>query len=77
MQIYPNPVNTVLTVMNSRYPELVYRFYDVSGQQLLIGSLSNTMNTINVESYARGVYFLQLIDEASGDSITKKIIVNR
>lgn len=77
LQIYPNPASTEITIMNSRYPNLVYRFYTVTGKQLSIGSFSNTMNTFNVESYARGIYFLHLIDEDSGADITKKIIINR
>jgi len=77
LQIYPNPASTEIIVMNSRYPNLVYRFYTVTGKQLSIGSFSNTMNTFNVESYARGIYFLHLIDEDSGADITKKIIINR
>ena len=77
LSIYPNPASTQITVENSRYPNLVYRFYTVSGQLLSSGSMSTTMNTLNVESYARGVYFLHLIDEDSGADITKKIIVNR
>lgn len=77
LEIYPNPASTEITVMNSRYPNLSYRFYTVAGQQLSVGSFSNTMNTMNVESYARGIYFLHLIDEDSGADITKKIIINR
>ncbi|MBT8263489.1 MAG: T9SS type A sorting domain-containing protein [Bacteroidia bacterium] len=77
LEIYPNPASSEITVMNSRYPNLVYKFYTVTGQQLSYGSVSSTMNTINVESYARGVYFLHLIDEDSGAAITKKIIISR
>ena len=75
LKIYPNPANTVITVMNNRYPHLSYQFYDVMGQRIKAGSLSNTMNTIPVESLADGIYFLHLIDEDTKDSITKKIIV--
>ena len=77
LSIYPNPASTQITVENSRYPNLVYRFYTVTGQMLSSGSMSSTMNTLSVETYARGVYFLHLIDEDSGSDITKKIIVNR
>ncbi len=75
--IYPNPASTTITVMNGKYPNLVYRFYNVIGQQLLKGSLSNTLNEINVESFSKGIYFLHLIDEDSKSEITKKIIISR
>ncbi len=77
LDIYPNPVSSEITVMNTRYPNLVYRFYTVTGQQISIGSLSSTMNTINVESFAQGIYFLHLMDQDSGADSTKKIIINR
>ncbi len=77
LRIYPNPASSLITVENSRYPNLVYRFYTLTGQMLASGSMSSTMNTINVEPYSRGVYFLHLIDEDSGSDITKKIIINR
>jgi hypothetical protein len=77
LKIYPNPASTSITVMNSRYPHLVYQFSTVLGQQIGSGSLSNTMNIIPVENLSEGVYFLHLIDTDSDESITKKIIVER
>jgi lysyl endopeptidase len=77
LDIYPNPASTEITVMNSRYPNLEYQFYTVTGQMLSRGSLSNTMNTISVETFTRGVYFLRLIDNDSNSEITKKIIITR
>ncbi|QNJ96959.1 T9SS type A sorting domain-containing protein [Constantimarinum furrinae] len=76
LDIFPNPATTEITIMNSRYPNLEYQFYTVSGQMLSKGSLSNTMNTISVDSYTKGVYFLRLIDNDSNSEITKKIIIN-
>lgn len=77
LKIYPNPAKTSITVMNNRYPRLIYQFNNVLGQQISAGSLSNTMNIISVENFSEGIYFLHLIDEDSKDSITKKIIVER
>lgn len=77
LKIYPNPVNTFITIENARYPHLKYQFFNILGQQIKYGSLANTMNTISVEDLAEGVYLLQLTDEASSDAITKKIVVKR
>lgn len=77
LKIYPNPANTIITVMNNRYPHLSYQFSNAVGQIIHSGSLSNTMNTISVENLSEGVYFLYLVDEDSKDSITKKIIVKK
>jgi hypothetical protein len=77
LDIYPNPASSEITIMNSQYPNLSYRFYTITGQQLSQGSLSNTMNTIDVKSFSQGIYFLHLIDEDSGSDSTKKIIIDR
>ncbi|MEM0519160.1 T9SS type A sorting domain-containing protein [Aequorivita flava] len=77
IKIYPNPASTTITVMNNRFPHLSFQFLNVVGQRIHAGSLSNTMNTINVANLADGVYFLYLLDEDSKNSITKKIIINK
>lgn len=77
LEVYPNPVNTEITVKNARYPHLKYQFYNLMGQNIQSGALSNTMNTISVENISEGIYLMQLTDEDSGDSITKKIVVKR
>ncbi len=77
LKIFPNPASETITVMNSRYPNLSYHFYSVTGQQISQGSVSSTMNTISVAQAAEGMYFLQLTDLDSNSSITKKIVVSR
>jgi len=77
LDIYPNPASTIITVINSRYPNLNFVFYNIAGQQLMSGSLSNTMNTLNIENLSEGVYFLYLQDENTNSQITKKVIINR
>jgi len=76
LDIFPNPASTYITIKNSRYPQLVYRMYNVVGQQLLSGSLSNTNNEINVENLDKGIYFLYLLDRESNADMTKKIIID-
>ncbi|MCG2418495.1 T9SS type A sorting domain-containing protein [Aequorivita sp. F47161] len=77
IKIYPNPASTAITVMNNRYPHLSFQFLNVMGQRLHFGSLSNTMNTINVTNLTDGVYFLYLLDEDSKNSVTKKIVIKK
>ena len=75
LEIYPNPATELINVMNTRYPQLEYTLFDVLGQAITSGPLSNTQNTISVATLAQGVYFLHLLDGESGDNITKKILV--
>ena len=77
LDIYPNPASTTISIINSRYPELDYIFYNVTGRKLASGSVSNTMNTIMVDRFTNGIYFLRLIDKQSNSEITKKIIIAR
>lgn len=77
LDIYPNPANSTITIMNGKYPNLSYDFYNVLGQRISSGSLSNTMNQINVENLDEGIYFLYLVDKESNADITKKILIQR
>ena len=77
LDIYPNPAQSYVTIMNNKYPNLSYTIYNLAGQKLREGSVSNTMNTISVESFSEGVYFLYLVDNDSESNITKKIIVTK
>ncbi len=77
LEIYPNPASTIINIINSRYPKLQYGLYNLLGQRLMGGSMPNTMNTINVEGYAKGVYFLHLVDDESKAEVTKKIIISQ
>lgn len=76
LEIYPNPATTEITVMNNRYPNLSYALFNTLGQKLVDGSMSNTMNTISVEGFTEGIYFLYLLDKDSNASITKKIVIS-
>ncbi|MEZ4778517.1 MAG: T9SS type A sorting domain-containing protein [Flavobacteriaceae bacterium] len=75
--IYPNPASNEIMVMNMRYPNLSYRFFNMLGQELKNGSMSNSENRLLIEDYPEGIYFLQLIDEDTKDNITKKILISR
>lgn len=75
LAVYPNPASNYFMVMNTRYPNLSYRFFDVSGREVKSGSMSNSENKFDVSNFPEGIYFLYLKDEDTNDSITKKIIV--
>lgn len=77
LKIYPNPASTSITIMNNRYPHLTYVLSNIMGQRIGSGSLHNTINTISVDNLAEGVYLLNLTDEDSNDSMTKKIVVKQ
>lgn len=76
LDVFPNPASDYIMVMNSQYPNLSYRFYDILGKEVLSGNVSNSENQISVARMEQGMYFLYLIDEDTQNSITKKIIID-
>lgn len=76
LEIYPNPTHTTLTIMNGRYPNLIYNFYNVMGQKVMHGNVFSTINELDVSALKKGIYFLHLIDPDSNADVTKKIIID-
>ena len=77
LDIFPNPANTKISIINNRYPNLEYSFYNILGQKVSAGNMSNTLNEINVEHLSEGIFFLYLVDGDTNVSSTKKIIIKR
>ena len=77
LKIYPNPAKDIITVLNSRYPNLSFEMFNTLGQHIISGSLSNTLNNISVDRLADGIYFLSLLDGDSNNTMTKKILIKR
>lgn len=77
LKIYPNPTADILNIYNNKYPKLTFEIYNLIGQKLNEGNVSNTMNTISLSSLSEGVYLLRLIDGETQDSMSKKIVVKR
>ena len=75
LDVYPNPANTTITIMNTRYPHLTFEIFNVLGQEVNKGVLYNTYNVINVEDLPIGIYLLHLSDTESNADITKKIVI--
>ncbi|MEM7185907.1 MAG: T9SS type A sorting domain-containing protein [Bacteroidota bacterium] len=77
LDIYPNPASDYIMVMNTQYPNLSYRFYDIGGKLIRQGNVSNSENRIDVAGLEEGMYFLHLQDDDTQNEITKKIIVDK
>ncbi|PQB03663.1 hypothetical protein BST85_01165 [Aureitalea marina] len=77
LSIFPNPATNYLTVLNYRYPNLSYSLFNLLGQEVGSGSLSDSQNLIPLTDLSEGMYLLYLIDGDSGETQTKKIVVSR
>lgn len=73
--VYPNPADDVLNIINTQFPNLTFSLFDTLGKQIASGNLFNSENRLIMSNYDEGIYFLQLIDGDSNQSIVKKIVI--
>jgi len=57
---YPNPVNNQLNICIDR--EATYALSNLSGQKVMVGSLTNGENSINASNITTGMYILEISD---------------
>ena len=59
--VYPNPASTSITIAgNTSNSPVEYAIYDVLGNRMAQGSLSEKSGTVNTSSYTTGMYFAKL-----------------
>lgn len=73
VRIYPNPATSAVNI------EMVQQFtsvevYSMVGSLLYTGNVSGNLLTLDVSNFERGVYFLKLINQHSGDQTTTRFI---
>ena len=75
-RIYPNPTHDeIIVIFNQRVPsKLNYRIIDLMGRTLDVGQISN--DRIKLKMLTRGIYMLQVFNDATLVDETKKIIKN-
>jgi hypothetical protein len=60
IHIYPNPASTQLYVKLSTQETNDYTIYDITGQIIQQGKLSDEVSIVNIESLANGMYYLRI-----------------
>lgn len=58
--VYPNPAKKTITIQNINY-NVKFNIYQTDGYKVKEGNLDATNNSINIESLANGVYFIELV----------------
>lgn len=70
IKVYPNPTDEFLTIRSSLTKQFYYQLLDASGR--IVQRESFTQGTeLNISSLSKGVYYLQLYDEAGMKSVRK------
>jgi parallel beta-helix repeat protein len=74
LMLYPNPASSILVVefSDEKFQNAGYKITNAIGEILLTGNLKEMKNTININPFAQGVYFLQL--NTRNGIYTRKII---
>ncbi len=80
-QSFPNPASSLVNLLFdvSDYQDVSYTITDVSGKEVQAGkfvNVSSTIYPINTTELGGGMYFVTC-HFAKGDSVTKKIIINK
>ena len=75
LNIYPNPVSTILSLQCSLSNKTAYKILGVFGQEIQSGIINNIEKKINVSLLSEGIYLLQLYEnnEALGQQKFVKI----
>jgi hypothetical protein len=82
VSIYPNPTtsNTAVAIHADMQMSIAMTVMTASGQlvqeQKLLLNSGNTIVNLASNQWANGVYFVELRDELSGKTITKRLIKN-
>ena len=72
VEVFPNPVSKILTI-NSSLEGCFIELMDISGKVLYSSMMQGYSTDINVESYTRGIYFINIKGAAFNE--TRKIII--
>jgi len=77
--VYPVPASDKITISinDHSYSAISIRCFDVLGNEVFETSTYNKLMQIDVSSFSKGIYFIQLQtnDAKTLKSVTKKIIV--
>ena len=65
INVYPNPVNDVLTINNSSNTALTFVVVDINGKVISTASSVDNSTTISTSNWNKGVYFVKFTSESA------------
>lgn len=75
LNIYPNPVSSILTIESTQNLNNNIRIYDVNGKLLRTERANGDTMKIDVSSFEKGVYFLHF--EVGMKKVVKKVLIGK
>ena len=75
LSISPNPVSDILTVTVDSFKNNSLSILDLKGNKILTKLLTDSKTEINVNSFAKGIYLVNISDNANTVLNTKRFVV--
>jgi predicted acyl esterase len=72
--VYPNPADNVVTVFANRTENLSVNVYNAVGQLVFVDTF-NDMTRFDVNSFEKGMYFIEVINAVAKERVVKKLTV--
>ena len=73
VKLFPNPAENVFAVQVKKYDNAMVRIFDVTGNEIYNAALNEMNTTIDVSTYASGLYLVKV--EGQGFSYSEKLTV--
>jgi len=73
--IYPNPANEHFYIKINSNNDLTVNVYSIVGKLVFKTIINKQLNEINIDNLSEGIYFVNIINEKTGNEITRKLIV--
>ena len=77
LSVYPNPASSEVTVEVDGVDSFELTVFDVAGRAVARSSGLGGQVTLRLENVEAGVYFIRVVDPASGERGTRQVIVRR
>jgi hypothetical protein len=71
--IYPNPANDEFVISMENMEKMYYLVFDITGKQVLSGSLNSTTTRVNTSSLSEGLYVCKVFSADANLAGSKKI----
>lgn len=76
-KLYPNPANGKVSISMEKSMNAEIKIYSLVGNLLLKQETTEILTTIDLSSFARGIYFVNMANKSNGKSFTEKLIIQK
>ncbi len=73
--IYPNPAKEHFFIKINSNNDLTVNVYSIVGKLVFNTTINKQLNEIVIDNISEGIYFVNIINEKTGNAITRKLIV--